>query len=69
MAQTIKPLSRRPPLVFKYTDGKGRKMISLRLPEALLDVLKAHSEETGHSFTELVQYALDQFAQIQSKSK
>ena len=43
-------------------------MVSIRLPEALIDELKGHARSTGKDFTELVQYALDQFCQAQANS-
>ena len=69
MSKTIKTIPKRQPLEFKYTDTKDRKMVSIRLPEALIAKAKLVAEETGCSFTELAQYALDQFCQVQSKSK
>lgn len=66
--KTIKPLSKRDPLNFKYKDSKDRKMVSIRLPEPLIAKLKTCAEETGYTFTDIVQYALDQYCQIQNKS-
>jgi predicted DNA binding CopG/RHH family protein len=65
MKKTIKPLPRRAPLAFKYVDEKDRRMVSIRLPEALIHKLRGLSKQTGLNFTELVQYALDQYCQIQ----
>ena len=67
MAGQIKAIPKRDPLDFKYAKGK-RKMVSLRLPDDLREQVKKAADETGYSFTELVQYALDQFVQIQNKS-
>ena len=65
----MKALPKRKPLEFRYTDSKDRKMVSIRLPEALIGKLKECAEDTGLGFTELVQYALDQYCQVQSKAK
>lgn len=67
MANQIKPIPKQIALEFKYTDKKDRKMVSVRLPQALIDQLKRTSKETDKSSTELIQYALDQFLQIQAK--
>jgi predicted DNA binding CopG/RHH family protein len=67
MANQIKAIPKREPLEFKYQDKKDRKMVSIRLPQALIERIKSASDDTGYSFTDLVQYALDQFAQIQDK--
>ena len=68
MTKAIKLLQKRQQLEFKYIDSKDRKMISIRLPEALIAKLQACSKETDLNFTTFVQYALDQYCQIQSKS-
>lgn len=67
MAKQIKHIPKRDPLEFAYTDNKDRKMVSFRLPEALIKRMNEISEETGYTVTQLIQYALDQFAQIQDK--
>ena len=67
MANQIKPIPKQVALKFKYTDNKDRKMVSVRLPQALIGQLKRTSKETDKSSTELIQYALDQFLQIQAK--
>jgi metal-responsive CopG/Arc/MetJ family transcriptional regulator len=67
MANQMKPIPKRPALEFKYVDKKDRRMVSVRLPEALIKRLKRASEDTGCGSTELIQYAIDQFLQIQDK--
>lgn len=67
MAGQFKPIPKRIPLEFKYTDRKNRKPVTVRLPEALIERVKGIAEETGYDFTELLQYALDQFCQLEAK--
>lgn len=70
MANNIKALPMRPGLVFKFVDKKAddrRKMLSLRLPNALIAQIEKIAESKGWTKTEVIQYALDQFAQIESK--
>lgn len=68
MKNQMKPLPNRPAIEFKYTDKKDRKMVSVRLPEALISRLKTASDDTGFSATELIQYAVDQLMQTQDKA-
>lgn len=63
----MKPLPRRPPIEYKYQDKKHRRMVSVRLPEALIGRLKQAASETGYSSTELIQYAIDQLMRHQDK--
>jgi len=69
MANNMKALPTRPELTFKYTDSDDRKMLSLRLPVALIDQIEKIAKNKGWSKTEVIQYALDQFAQLESKSR
>lgn len=69
MAGNIKTLPTRPELTFKYVDKKDRKMVSLRLPETLIAKIEEIAESKGWTKTEVIQYALDQFAQIESKQR
>lgn len=65
----IKTLPTKPELNFKYVDNEDRKMVSLRLPEALIKQIERIAKDKGWSKTEVIQYALDQFAQFESKSR
>lgn len=67
MASKIKTLPNKPDLNFKYVDDKDRKMVSLRLPNALINQIEKIAKKKGWSKTEVIQYALDQYAQIESK--
>lgn len=67
MASNIKTLPTKPDLKFKYVDKQDRKMLSLRLPVLLIQKIEEIAEAKGWSKTEVIQYALDQFAQIESK--
>ena len=69
MANNIKTLPTKPELRFKYTDDKDRKMVSLRLPNALINQIEKIAKTKGWAKTEVIQYALDQFAQIEAKDK
>lgn len=69
MAGNIKALPTRPELTFKYVDNDDRKMISLRLPNALISQIVKIAKNKGWTKTEVIQYALDQFAQIESKQR
>jgi predicted DNA binding CopG/RHH family protein len=69
MANQIKTLPTKPELNFKFTDTKDRRMISIRLPEALLTQIKKIAQQTGWTKTELIQFALDQFAQAEGKKR
>lgn len=65
----MKTLPTKPELTFKYIDKEDRKMISLRLPITLINKIEKIAENKGWTKTEVIQYALDQFAQIESRSK
>ena len=67
MASNIKALPTKPDLSFKYTDDRDRKMVSLRLPNALINQIEKIAKAKGWSKTEVIQFALDQFAQIENK--
>jgi hypothetical protein len=67
MASNIKTLPNKPKLTFKYIDDEDRKMLSLRLPNALLNQIEKIAKKKGWSKTEVIQFALDQYAQIESK--
>jgi hypothetical protein len=69
VSKAFKALPKRIPLEFKYVDANDRKMVSIRLPEPLIAKMKAISEDTGYKFTEIVQYALDQYCQLHGKTK
>ena len=69
MGSNIKALPTKPELSFKHVDKKDRKMISLRLPETLIQEIEKIAESKGWKKTEVIQYALDQFAQLESKSR
>lgn len=69
MANQIKTLPTKPGLLFRYTDNKDRKMLSLRLPEALINQIEKISKAKGYTKTEIIQYALDQYAQLESRKK
>jgi len=69
MANQFKTLPKRPELVFEYTDDKDRKMISLRLPEALIGKIEKVATSKGWNKTEVMQYALDQFVKAELKGK
>lgn len=58
-------------LEFKYMDKEGvnRKMLSIRLPMALLKRLEEIAESKGRDRTEIIQFALDQFCQMENKNK
>lgn len=64
--ETMKPTI---PTLKYVGDDETKKMISLRLPEALLDRLKKISHEKGWSLTMLIQMVLDQYAQHEDKVK
>ncbi len=64
--ETIKPTI---PTLKYIGDDETKKMISLRLPEALLDRLKKVAHEKGWSLTMLIQMVLDQYAQHEDKVK
>jgi len=49
-----------------YTEGKT-KLISLRIPVALNDVLLAIALEKGRKISDIIVTVLDQFAQQESK--
>ena len=66
MTSKIKALPKKTELTFKYIDEKDRKMISLRLPNALINQIEKIAKNKGWSKTEVIQYALDQFAQIEN---
>lgn len=65
----IKTLPTKPELNFKYIDNDDRKMVSLRLPNALISQIDKIAKAKGWKKTEVIQYALDQFAQIENKNK
>jgi hypothetical protein len=67
MANNLKRLPTRPELTFKYTDDEDRKMLSLRLPGILINQIEKIAKAKGWSKTEVIQYALDQFADLESK--
>lgn len=69
MANQHKTLPEKPDLNFKYVDDKDRRMISLRLPEALITQIEKIGKTKGWSKTEIIQYALDQFVQNESRNK
>lgn len=69
MAGNMKTLPTKPELNFKFVDDADRKMISLRLPHALIAQIEKIADKKGWSKTEVIQYALDQFAQIESKNR
>jgi antitoxin component of RelBE/YafQ-DinJ toxin-antitoxin module len=50
----------------KYCVGK-KKMVSLRLHEALVKEVEALAEEKGWTVTDLVSTVLDQFVQFEEK--
>lgn len=45
------------------------KMLSLRLPNALINQIEKIAKAKGWTKTEVIQYALDQFALVESKSR
>lgn len=49
---------------FKYAGGE-RKMISIRLPKQLLVAIKEIAEEKKSTTTEVIQFALDQYAVLE----
>ena len=63
----MKTLPTKPELNFKYVDSKDRKMVSLRLPNSLINQIEKIAKSKGWSKTEVFQFALDQFAQAESK--
>lgn len=63
----IKTLPTKPEIKFKYIDNEDRKMLSLRLPNALLKQIDKIAKNKGCTKTEVIQFALDQFAQMESK--
>lgn len=65
----MKTLPTKPELDFKYTDKEDRKMISIRLPNALINQIEKVAKNKGWSKTEVIQYALDQFARAENKYK
>jgi len=69
MANNIKELPTKPELNFKFTDDKDRKMLSLRLPQTLINQVEKIAKTKGWSKTEVIQFALDQFAQLESKNR
>lgn len=69
MERKIKTLPTRPELAFKYVDKEDRRMLSLRLPNALINQIEKIAKEKGWTKTEIIQFALDQFAQIESKKR
>lgn len=48
---------------FEDKDGVKRKLITFRLPTALLEELDKIAEKEGYRRTELIQYAIDQLCQ------
>jgi predicted DNA binding CopG/RHH family protein len=62
--ETVKPTI---PTMKYVGDDEAKKMISLRLPEALLDRLKQVAGEKGWSLTMLIQMVLDQYAQHEDR--
>jgi len=69
MSNKIRPLPTKPELNFKYVDNEDRKMVSLRLPIALISQIEKVAKAKGWAKTEVIQFALDQFAQLESKKK
>ncbi|MGE0761851.1 MAG: ribbon-helix-helix domain-containing protein [Bdellovibrionales bacterium] len=69
MANQFKTLPKRPELEFKYTDDKDRKMVSLRLPEALIEEIEEVAKAKGWNKTDVIQYAVDQFVHAERKRK
>lgn len=54
----------------KYTgDEEVKKMMSLRLPEELVNRLKEIASENGWSLTMLIQMVLDHYAQQEDNKK
>lgn len=56
-----------PTLMFSGKDSENKKMISLRLPESLIEELKKVAEKKGWSQTQLIQVVLDQYCQYEKK--
>ena len=67
MASNTKTLPNKPKLSFKYIDNDDRKMVSLRLPNALINQIEKIAKKKGCTKTEVIQFALDQYAQLESK--
>lgn len=62
----MKRLPEKPELNFKYVDKDDRKMVSIRLPNALIKQIEKIAKNKGWSKTEIIQFALDQFAQSEN---
>jgi predicted DNA binding CopG/RHH family protein len=56
-----------PKMKYSGDEETNRKMMSLRLPEELVDRLKEIASEKGWSLTMLIQMVLDQYAQHEDK--
>lgn len=65
MAKKIKTLPTKQELKFEYNKGI-RKMLSLRLPKDLIDRIQEIADAKGWTKTDVIQFALDQFAQNES---
>lgn len=66
MAKKKMSLPAKQELNFEYKDGK-RVMLSLRLPESLIAKIQEIADATGWTKTDVIQFALDQFAQNESE--
>lgn len=64
----FKALPPKPDLKFKFIDDEDRKMVSVRLPKALLVQIERVAKRKGWPKTEIIQYALDQFCQMERGS-
>lgn len=53
--------------VRKYVDDKKKKMVSMRVSQALWEKIESLAQEKGWQVTELVTTVLDQYAQFEEK--